>query len=442
MSEERDFSRRDFIGAAAVGGALLAACSGGGGVQKVEPLGPQMTVGPKQAPDGDPIRAGLIGCGGRGTGAAGNFLDAGPNLQLVALADLFEDRLQNCRKQLKDERGVEIADDMCFTGFDAYEKLLATDVNYVIQATPPHFRPQHFEAIVQARKNCFLEKPLGVDPVGVRSIMATAEKADAFELCVATGTQFRHQPSYIETYNRVQDGAIGEILGARGYSLRGQLWYKVPQPQWSQMEAMLRDWVNWCWLSGDHIVEQHIHGLDVMFWFTGQFPKKAIGEGGRARRVTGDQYDFFSVDYELDGGIHMNSRCRQIDGCTNNISKWVLGTKGYTNCQDTIFAHDGSVIWSYKNGESGGESEDNSPYVQEHIDLITAIRQGKKVDWATDTAKSTLGAIMARDSAYTGLETTWEEMMESTERLGPTEYALGPVDITAVVPVPGIQKEK
>jgi predicted dehydrogenase len=400
-----------------------------------------MAVGPKQAPDGEPIRAGLIGCGGRGTGAAGNFLDSGPNLQLVALADVFQDRLDNCRQQLKAERGVEIADNMCFTGFDAYQKLLETDVNYVIQATPPHFRPQHFEAIVQARKNVFLEKPLGVDPVGVRAIMATAERADAFELCVGTGTQFRHQPSFIETFNRVQDGAIGEILAARGYSLRGQLWYKVPQPEWSEMEAMMRDWVNWQWLSGDHIVEQHIHGLDVMFWFTGQFPKKAVGEGGRARRVTGDQFDFFSVDYEMDNGIHIDSRCRQIDGCTNNISRWVLGTKGYTNCQDTIFAHDGSVVWTYKGGEAGGDSEDNSPYVQEHIDLIAAIRTGNRVNEAAATAKSTLGAVMARETAYTGLEVTWDEMMESTQRLGPTEYALGPVDINKAVPVPGIQKE-
>jgi predicted dehydrogenase len=203
------------------------------------------------------------------------------------------------------------------------------------------------------------------------------------------------------------------------------------------MEAMLRDWVNWQWLSGDFIVEQHIHGLDVLFWFTGAHPAKGIAVGGRARRVTGDQYDFFAVDYELQNGVHMHTLSRQIDGCTNNISRWVVGTKGYTNCEDTIYSRDGQVVWQYE-----GKEEDNSPYVQEHIDLITAIRTGNRVNQAPLTAKSTLAAILARESAYTGLEVSWDELMESDQRLGPTEYAMGPLEIKAQVPVPGIQKEE
>jgi predicted dehydrogenase len=326
-----------------------------------------------------------------------------------------------------------VPDENCFVGFDAYKKLLATEIDIVIQATPPHFRPEHFAAAVDARKHVFIEKPVAVDAVGVRSIMETSDKADAFGLCVVTGTQFRHMKSFIENYNRVVEGAIGDIVAAHAYSLRGQLWYREPQEGWSDMEAMLRDWVNWQWLSGDHIVEQHIHGIDVINWFTNARPVKALGMGGRARRVTGDQYDFFSIDYELESGVHLHTQCRQIDGCTNNISRWVIGTKGYTNCEDTIFDLDGKVVWKY-------ESEnDKSPYVQEHTDLVTAIRTEQRVNEAPGTAVTTLKAIMGRDSAYTGKEVTWDEIMQSNQRLGPTEYVLGPSEIKAVIPVPGTE---
>lgn len=384
------------------------------------------------------LKAGLIGCGGRGTGAAGNFLDAGPNLELVALADVFEDRLEKCRGTLKEQRGVKISDDMCFVGFDGYKKLLETDVDIVIQATPPHFRPEHFAAAVQARKHVFMEKPLGVDPVGVRSILDASEKADAFGLCVATGTQMRHWKGIIETYNRLQDGIIGEIVAARGYSLRGQLWFRHPQEELTDMENMLRDRVNWQWLSGDHLVEQHIHGIDALCWFTRQFPVKVVALGGRARRPTGDQYDFFSMDYELENGVHVHTMCRQIDGCANNISRYVIGTNGWTNCMDTIWGPNGEVVWQYPEEE---KEKDNPAQIQEHIDLVTAIRTGKRINEAPQTAKSTLAAIMGRESAYTGLEVTWDELMNSDQRLGPTDYTMGPVNLKAEPPVPGIQEE-
>jgi myo-inositol 2-dehydrogenase / D-chiro-inositol 1-dehydrogenase len=277
--ETGPFNRRDFLGAAALGGALFAAACGAR-EEAVGPLGPKMEIGPLQAPDGPVLRAGLIGCGGRGTGAAGDFLSAGPSLEVVALADIFQDRVDRCRERLQEQHGMEIADEHCFTGFDCHRELLDNvDVDIILQATPPHFRPAHFEAAVQARKHVFMEKPVAVDAVGSRSVMATAERADAFGLTVVAGTQFRHQRSFIETYNRVQDGAIGRIVAARAYSLRGQLWYRVPQPEWSEMEAMLRDWVNWNWLSGDFIVEQHIHGLDVLFWFTGRYPVRGSPSG-------------------------------------------------------------------------------------------------------------------------------------------------------------------
>lgn len=432
--KEKSLDRRQFIGAGALAAGVLAAACSSPPVEKG--LGRTLLKsGPTVAPDGPVLKAGLVGCGGRGTGAAGNFLDAGPNLEITALADLFPDQLESCRQKLKERTGKEIPAERCFVGFDAYQKLLETDIEIMIQATPPFFRPAHFEAAVQARKHVFMEKPVAVDPTGVKSIMATAEKADAFNLCVVTGTQFRHQKSFVETYNRVAEGAIGEIRSARGYSLRGALWYKEPRPEWSEMESMLRDWVNWTWLSGDHIVEQHIHGIDVLFWFVGGFPSKAVGMGGRARRVTGDQYDFFSFDYELENGIHITSMCRQIDGCQNNISRWVIGSDGYTNCQDTIYAPDGTVVWSY---EPASEEGDNSPYVQEHIDLITAIRTGTTINESAETAKSTLGAIMAREAAYTGLEVGWDELLDSAMKLGPDEMAFGPVDINKEVPVPGV----
>ena len=442
--EKKDFSRRSFIGGAAVAGVALAACAAPAKEEVPVALGPKMILGPELAPDGEPIRAGLIGCGGRGTGAAGNFLSSGPNLQVVALADTFEDRLESCRGRLKEQHGAEIADDQCFVGFDAYKKLLEADINYVIIATPPYFRPEHFKAAVEARKHVFMEKPACVDPVGARSIMETGEKATALNLKVATGTQRRHQKNYIETYNRVMDGAIGQITSARAYWNQSQLWFKERQKGWSDMEWMIRDWVNWTWLSGDHIVEQHVHNVDVINWFTNSHPVNAVGMGSRARRVTGDQYDFFAVDYEMESGIHMMSMCRQVDGCENNVSEYIVGTKGSTNCADTIYDLDGNVTWEYDAAkDEAGNVTDTSPYVQEHIDLVTCIREDKPINEANNTAVSTMTAVMGRTSAYTGKLTTWDEMMASDTKIGPDEMKLGRYpDIikAAKPPVPGIAK--
>jgi myo-inositol 2-dehydrogenase / D-chiro-inositol 1-dehydrogenase len=442
---ESGLNRRHFIGTAAVAGAFLAACSSGGPEEEQISLGPKIEPGPTLAPDGEPIRAGLIGCGGRGTGAALNFLEAGPSLQLVAMADVFKDKIDDCRNQLKEKKAVEIPDESCYVGFDAYQRLLESDIDYVIIATPPHFRPEHFRAAVEARKHIFMEKPVAVDPVGARSIMETAERAGVLGLKVATGTQRRHERSYIETYNRIMDGAIGEIIAARCYWNQEQLWYKERDKGWSDMEWMIRDWVNWCWLSGDHIVEQHVHNIDVINWFTNSHPVKAVGMGGRARRVTGDQYDFFAIDYQLDNGVHVLSQCRQVDGCATNVSEFIVGTKGASNCRDTIYGPKGDVVWNWKPeaAPAAGATYDtgkDSPYVQEHIDLVTAIRKNTPLNEARNTAVSTLVAIMGRISAYTGQETNWDQMMASDMRLGPTEYALGPVDIKPEVPVPGTRE--
>jgi myo-inositol 2-dehydrogenase/D-chiro-inositol 1-dehydrogenase len=387
--------------------------------------------GLRQAPDGAPLKAGLVGCGGRGSGAVFDFLAAGPNLTIAALADVFEDRLVPLRERLKADKGIDVPKERCFLGFDAYQKLLETDVDVVLLATPPHFRPEHFRECVRARKHVFMEKPVAVDPVGARSVMASARKADVAGLSVVTGTQRRHQASYQATYERIAGGAIGDIVSANCYWNQGQLWYRDRQPDWSDMEFMIRDWVNWCWLSGDHITEQHVHNLDVIHWFTGRQPVKAVGTGSRQRRVTGDQYDAFSIDFDYGDGLHVHSMCRQVNGCANNVSELVVGTKGWSDCHSRIVGHDGKALWTYE-----GEG-DPSPYVQEHIDLVTSIRKGEPFNEAENTAVSTLMAVMGRVAAYTGREVGWEEMMGSDLRLGPDTYAMGPIELACEVPVPG-----
>lgn len=386
---------------------------------------------PTQAPDGPPLKAGLIGCGGRGSGAAFDFLGAGKNLTIAALADAFGDRLQGTRESLKQERGIDVPDSRCFVGFDAYKQLLETDVDVVLLATPPHFRPEHFREAVRARKHVFMEKPVAVDAPGARSVMASAKKAAAAGLSVVTGTQRRHQASYRAAYEQVKNGAIGDVVSANCYWNQAQLWYREREANWSDMEWMIRDWVNWCWLSGDHIVEQHVHNLDVIHWFTGKLPREAVAIGARHRRVTGDQYDCFSVDYVYDGGLHVHSLSRQINGCASNVSELVVGTKGWTDCWSKIVDHHGKVLWQRDS------KDDPSPYAQEHVDLVTAIRKNQPINEAETTALSTLVAVMGRIAAYTGAKVTWDEALGSEDRLGPDTYALGPVDLPRTVPVPG-----
>ena len=436
-------SRRNFLGTTATVGlagatipALITSCSPAKGKKKVE-----ATVFPDQAPDGPVLKAGVIGCGGRGTGAAIDFLNAGPNLQITAVGDVLLDRVTSFREELKKQKAVELADENCFVGFDAFQKVIASGVDIVILATPPYFRPEHFAAAVDARKHVFMEKPVCVDPVGARSVIATARKAQGLQLSVVTGTQRRHQRDYVATYEQVTGGTIGEIVSANCYWNGGKLWHRDPNKDWSEMEFMIRDWVNWCWLSGDHIVEQHVHNLDVIHWFTGKFPVKAVGFGSRQRRVTGDQFDNFSIDYVFDNNMHVHSMCRQINGCVNNVSEWIQGSGGNSNCRNTIWDPAGTEIWKYEYPlNDKGEATDEvkvSPYVQEHIDLVTSIRNGQPFNEAENTAMSTLVAIMGRVSAYTGREVTMDEMMNSDMKLGPTVFAFGDVDIPKAVPVAG-----
>jgi myo-inositol 2-dehydrogenase/D-chiro-inositol 1-dehydrogenase len=397
------------------------------------------------APDGNVIKAGLIGCGGRGTGAANNFLDAGPSLQIVALGDLFQDRLDQCRAQLKKGRDIDIADDKCFTGFDAYQKVLDSGVDLVLLCTPPHFRPAHIEAAVNAGKHIFLEKPCAVDPVGARSVLVSAEKAKQKGVCMKSGTQMRVTKNYMETRRRVVNGEIGEIVSAHVIRNGGSLWYVSRKPEWTDMEYMLRNWGNFTWLSGDHIVEQFIHQIDTMNWFIGKNPVKAIGWGGRQRRINGDQYDFFSIEYLYDNGMHTHCAARQISGCDNLTEVVIVGTEGYAEANGTIHNLKGEEIWKYPRPEKDDPDQTwavKDGTTQEHINLVTAIRRGEVINDAEAQVHSTLMAIMGRESAYTGKDVTWEQMMNSDMRLGPTTYEFGPVpNIPETVPVIGIEPQ-
>lgn len=442
--KKKAYSRRSFIGRASAGAAgmvaapaLLHSCA-----PKTQDVEYTLSTLLDQAPDGQELKAGLVGCGGRGTGAAQNFLSAGPNLKVVALADVLQDKLDECKKKLKENKDQDIPDENCFLGFDAFQKLLELDLDVVLLATPPKFRPEHFEAAVQARKHVFMEKPVAVDPVGARSIMATAKKAEGLNLSVITGTQRRHQRDYIALYKQAAGGAIGEMVGGNVYWNGGKLWHKDPNPDWNEMEYMIRDWVNWCWLSGDHIVEQHVHNIDIANWFAGAHPVKALGFGSRQRRVTGDQFDNFSVDLVYENGIHVHSMCRQINGCGGGVFERLQYAEGaahfhWTNCHLTNLAGEEVYAYPYPTNEDGNRYLELSPYVQEHVDLVTAIRNDEPINEAENTAKSTLTAIMGRISAYTGKEVTWDEMMNSDLKLGPKVYAFGPVDIPKEVPVAG-----
>lgn len=432
--EMLDTSRRAFMGSLAA--AAVSACASGRGPAPVTAPGgrPQASarVTPN-APEGPLLKAGLIGCGGRGRGAAVNFLDAGPNLQIAALADVFPDRVADARRLLKEHRGQDIPESRCFTGFDAWQKLLQSDVDVVLHATPPHFRPLHTPAIIDARKHLFMEKPVSVDVPGAKIIMDAADRAAALGLSVMTGTQLRREPPRMEVRKRILDGAIGDIRAIRAIRNQGALWHRQPRPEWSEMEYMIRDWVNWAWLSGDIIVEQHIHHLDAMLWITGKTPVTAVGMGAHLRRRTGDQFDFFSIDYTFDDGVHMHSTIRQLNGCANERQEVLVGTKGTADLDGVIYDLSGREIWKYDGPAGNG-------LVQEHVDWVTAIRTGPPVNTARETALSTLVAIMGRDSAYTGKAITWDGLLASTARLGPSAYVLGPVGIKPVAPVPGVDQ--
>ncbi len=376
------------------------------------------------AAGGDTLRVGLIGCGGRGTGAAINCIDSSEGVQLVAMGDLFGDRLENSMRRLQKKKkdAVKVTKDTCFTGFDAYKKVLDSDVDMVILATPPHFRPIQFEAAVDAGKHVFMEKPVATDPAGARRMLAAAEKADEKNLRVVAGTQRRHHPGYIREMKNIHDGAIGELVAGQCYWNMGTLWHRGRKEEWSEMEYQIRNWLYFTWLSGDHIVEQHVHNIDVINWAFGGPPVSAYGVGGRQVRTGekwGNIYDHFTIEYVYKNGARVMSMCRQMAGTSGRVSERVVGTKGASNCR------------------SGGGG---NPYVLEHAHLIKAIRSGKPLNEAKRVTESTLTAIMGRMSAYTGRELKWDWVLNSSKLdLSPEKYEFGPAP-TRPVAMPGKTK--
>ena len=387
----------------------------------------------------DTIKVGLIGCGGRGSGAAEDICKAAGttyNIKLHAMADAFTERVTNCRDRLKENAAtkdkVDVADDRCFGGLDAYQKVIDC-CDLVMLATPPGFRPQHIEATIKAGKNLFAEKPVAVDGTGIRKVLAAHEEATRKGLSVVTGTQRRHQSGYVECLKRIHDGAIGDITGGQVYWNQGPIWANKRQPGWSDTEYQLRNWYHFLWLCGDHIVEQHVHNLDVACWAIGAHPVRAVGMGGRqviSEPEYGQSYDHFAVDYEFPNGVHVMSMARQIEGCENNVSETMVGTKGQW--------HSNGYRFSGANKDRVRVEHEVNPYVQEHIDLLESITSHKPVCELKQVAESTLTAIMGRMSAYTGKAVTWEIALNSKLDTFPKDLAIGNPMPEPPVPRPGV----
>ncbi len=422
-------NRRDFLKTTAAVGAV----AGLGHVPSVHAGG------------SDTIKIGLIGCGGRGTGAAENACEGSEGVVITALGDLFPDHLNTCRDRLRGndavKKKVDVADDHCFTGFDAYKQVIDSGVDLIVLATPPGFRPMMLEYAVAKGKHIFTEKPVGVDGTGIRKVLAAYDQAKSKGLAIVAGTQRRHQAPYIESMKRIHGGDIGEITSARCYWDQGALWVRTLKEKeekgWSDSEWQIRNWLYFTWLSGDHIVEQHVHNLDVVNWALSTdseepgHPLRAVGLGGRQVRTApdfGHIYDHFAIEYEYPNDVHVQSFSRQIANCENNVSEQIVGTKGAWTSNGYRFtgANKGRVR------DGGG-----NPYVVEHTDLVASIRAGKPLNELKTVAYSTLTAIMGRMSAYTGKAVTWEDAMGSKLDLMPKELAFGPLPVPPVA-MPGL----
>lgn len=416
-------SRREFLKnstAAVVGSAVAAGWA---------------TIPAVYAAGSDEIRVGLIGCGGRGTGAAEDAVSSAPGVKLVAMGDVFKDRIESSLGDLKKTVAdkIDVPADRQFVGLDAFEKVLASDINYVILATPPGFRPQHLKAAVAAGKHIFSEKPLAVDGPGIRTCFELYEQAKAKKLGVGIGTQRHHQTGYIATMKEIHGGAIGDIVSARAYWNQGPIWVHARKEGWTDLEWQLRNWYYFAWLSGDHIVEQHIHNLDVVNWAMKGHPANCVGLGGRQFRTGpeyGQIYDHFAIDYEYANGVHMMSMCRQIPNCQNNVSEALHGTKGF--CQVDKYTITGAKAFKFPTRDT-----ENKPYVQEHTDLIASIRAGKPENELKAGTESTLTAIMGRMSAYTGKLVTWDQALNSEESLVPANLDWNMSLPVPPVPMPG-----
>ena len=388
-----------------------------------------------QGQGNDEVRIGLVGCGGRGSGAISQALSTKGLTRVVAVADMFGERLDGCLDSLGEnesfKKKVDVPKERRFVGPDAYLGVMASNCDVVLVATPPHFRPAHFEAAVKAKKHVFFEKPVAVDSPGVRRVLAAAEAADKLGLAVCSGLQRHHQNGYLEIMKRIHGGDLGRLLFARCSWNQGSLWHVARQPDMSDMEWQLRNWLYFTWLSGDHLVEQHVHNLDVINWAMQAHPTRCRGMGGRQVRTDpkfGHIFDHHAIQYQYANGAWCFSECRQIDGCANDVSEHVYGTNGEAHMGNG-WRITGDKPWQH-------QGPNNDPYQTEHDDLFAAIRAGKPFSEARMVAESTLTAIMGRMATYSGQEVTWEQAMSSDEKWGPDSYEFGPLPVDPV-PMPG-----
>jgi myo-inositol 2-dehydrogenase / D-chiro-inositol 1-dehydrogenase len=391
----------------------------------------------------DEIKIALIGCGGRGTGAAVNALNADPNIKLVAMGDLFADSLNNSLEQLKKLKPEQVAVDKehQFTGFDAYKKVLESDIDVVLLCAIPHFRPKHFEAAVNAGKHIFCEKPMAIDAPGIKKVMDAVKKSKEKKLNVVAGFCWRYAPAVVATMNEALSGAIGDIRNIEETYITGMVGRSIDRkPEMSEMEYQFRSWYFFNWLSGDHNVEQHIHSLDKASWAMGDKPPiSAWGVGGRnLLEKKGNIYDHFGVVYDYGDGVRVNAFSRQQPGCYNSVADHFTGTKGTANILKSVV--NGEKKWKYR-GPSG------NMYDLEHKALFDAIKSGGYVNDGDRMCTSTMLGIIGRMAAYTGQEITWEKALASTASFTPSEYSFkvdspvmpGP-DGKYPVAIPGVTK--
>ncbi len=391
MNTSETITRRRFISHVALAGTVVAA----------SPLFNLRAQGsPKK------FRVGVVGCGGRGSGAMENILEAGKSagvdIEIYSVADFFADRANGAAQK------YNIPKERTFFGPSAYHEVMAQPVEIIILATPPVFRPTHLEAALQAGKHCFIEKPVAVDPAGARKIIALGELAKSKGLSIVAGTQRRHMSGYLRNQFAVEHGAIGKITGGVVSWCGGKLWFKTREPNEDDASYLVRNWTSFTEMSGDHIVEQHVHNLDVANWFIGRTPQSAIGFGGRARRQTGDQFDFFSIDLNYGDDCHIHSMCRQVNGCYENVGENFIGTEGscYGSGKINSSKLAGIQIPEFKTHDNG--------QVQEHIDLLQGILAGQPLNGARQVAEATLTAIMGRIACYTGQMIRWSDLTTNT----------------------------
>jgi len=385
------------------------------------------------------LKVGLVGCGGRGRGAAANALRADPNVKLWAVADAFPEPLDDALKSFAATEDlapkVDVPEDRRFVGFDGFRGVIET-CDVVLLATSPHFRPMHVEAAVKAGKHLFVEKPVATDPVGLRRIWAACRAAKERGISLVSGLCYRYEFGKQETVRRIQEGAIGDIAAMQTTYNTGGLWHRGNKPEWSEMEYQMRNWLYFAWLSGDHIGEQHIHSLDKLAWVKGSYPVKATSSGGRAQRTDtekyGNIYDHFNTVYEWEDGVRGFSSCRQLVGAASDVSDWIYGTRGKANIQrHQIDA--GAWKWRHR-----GEGPDDM-YQNEHNAFFASIRSGEPIYNGDYMCESTLMAMMGRLAAYTGQTLTREQVLNSSLDLSPPAYEWGDLPVRPVA-IPGVTK--